>query len=463
MPGKVLIVEGLATNRIALKVKLSSACYDVLQTNMAAEAQNLAEFQKPDLIILSDELPDGSGLELCQRLKRRPQTAHIPVVMLTSKREKALRLAALQAGADDILTKPIDDLVMLARLRSLLRARDASEELRLRESTNKALGFAETPPEFNKRANISLVTPDRRTGMVWKTALEERLAHNISAVVLSDALRGLGESSETPDVFVVTLDPSMPDTGLRLLADIRARSKTRHAGVIVVINDAGRDASVDALDLGANDILQDGFDIDEFALRLTTQVQRKVTADRLRERVRDGLRAAVIDPLTGLFNRRYAMPHLLRIAENAHKKHKNFAVMVADLDHFKRINDRYGHAAGDAVLAEVAERIRETFRGVDLVARIGGEEFLVAMPDVSLAQAKAAASRLCAVVRETPIYIPSQDLAVPVTISIGLAMGTDCDDAPETWVHTLLDRADQALYGAKSLGRNQVTLGRPAA
>jgi len=215
-----------------------------------------------------------------------------------------------------------------------------------------------------------------------------------------------------------------------------------------------------ALDLGANDILTEGFLPAELAIRLRTQLRRKADGDRLRASVEDGLRLAVTDPLTGLYNRRYAVTHLGRIAENAAATGRPFAVMVADLDRFKSINDTWGHPAGDAVLVEIAHRLRDNLRAVDMVARIGGEEFLIAMPDTDDAAAELAADRLRRIAQSTPVTLRDGRTRVAATISIGVAVSAEDGTEPNA---DLIDRADRALLAAKAEGRNQVTLSRPAA
>ncbi len=460
MPGKILIVDAVATNRIVLKVKLSSAYYDVLQATDTGEALEIARAQHPDLILLSVDSPDDEDLRLCSELKSTSDTRRIPILLLSPRTDRETRLKALNVGADDVLCKPIDDLVMLARLRSLLRERDTLEETRLREGTAQMLGMAEDRSAFEPRANIMITSQDRGNLQRWSALLKPILPYALHTEVTTEALRGMSKTV-APDVFVIALDGKAPEIGLRLLAEIRARAATRHSGILVLLTGADRGALIDALDLGANDVMPEGFDAEELALRLSAQIQRKRLADRLRENVRDGLRAAVIDPLTGLFNRRYAIPHLTRIAENALTHERNFAVMVADLDHFKNINDTFGHAAGDAVLVEVAHRLRNNLRAVDLVARIGGEEFLIAMPDTRQQDAQDVATRLCNVIRDKPVTIAGRDLHLPITISIGMVMGKSCKNIPEYGAAKLLDHADQALYGAKTHGRDQVTLAAP--
>ncbi len=166
------------------------------------------------------------------------------------------------------------------------------------------------------------------------------------------------------------------------------------------------------------------------------------------------------DPLTGLHNRRYALPHLARIAERAQTAGRQFAVMVLDLDRFKSINDTWGHGAGDAVLIEVAERLKSNLRAVDLIARIGGEEFLIALPDTTLEAAQATAERLRRVVGDRPVPLPNGNGSIPVTLSIGLALGADPAAGS---VEDLIGLADRALLGSKADGRNQVKVGRSAA
>ena len=198
----------------------------------------------------------------------------------------------------------------------------------------------------------------------------------------------------------------------------------------------------------------------EVGLRLRNMLQRKRTADRARASVHDGLRMAVIDPLTGLYNRRYAIPQLTHVAERAAEDGTVFAVMVVDLDRFKSVNDRYGHAGGDAVLVEISSRLSANLRATDMLARIGGEEFLIVLPNTTYAEAQTAAERLCRVVKDRPVTVTGGP-PLHITVSIGVAFSGEC--APLETVAAIIDRADQALLTAKSEGRDQVTISRTAA
>jgi len=216
-----------------------------------------------------------------------------------------------------------------------------------------------------------------------------------------------------------------------------------------------------ALDLGANDALPADLCPQEMTLRITRLLAEKQRGDLLRRTVRSGLEAAVTDALTGLFNRRYASAQLQRMAAQCRRSGRDFAVMVLDIDHFKTINDRHGHAAGDAVLREVAARLRANLRPVDLLARIGGEEFLVAVPDSDISHARNVAERLREVVGARPFRMPGREEGVCVTLSIGVSLASTLDGRATLRPDDLVEAADQALFAAKGSGRNAVNL--PAA
>jgi two-component system cell cycle response regulator len=461
MTGRVLVVDDVSTNRIVLKVKLADACYEVLQAANGLTGLEIARRELPDVILLDLDLPDISGIEVCRRLRADPATRTIPIVMVTALDDAVARCAALAAGADDFLSKPLDDQVLLARLRSLLRAREAEAELSLRETTGRELGFAEPEAGFGAPALIALVAGRGEVALRWRGLLAPHLTHR---VVVQSRAEALADSGPVPDVFVIAADLERTGDGLRLLADLRSRAPTRHSGICIALPARAPALAATAFDMGANDLVTLPFDPHELALRIETLVRRKRLMDRLRASVRDELRASVRDPLTGLFNRRYALPHLARVAERAHAAGKTFAVMVLDLDRFKAVNDRWGHAAGDAVLVEVARRLGDNLRAVDLLARIGGEEFLVVMPDTGLAEARGAAERLCRVIEQGAFVLPGGAGLLQVTLSIGLDVG---GIVPETTAPTsvtnLLSRADHALLTAKAEGRNKVTVGMNAA
>ncbi|MBY6112845.1 diguanylate cyclase [Mameliella alba] len=452
MTGRILIVDSVPTNRIILRVKLSAAYYEVIQADCGATALSMLRKVSPDLVITATELPDMTGRALCAAINEMPLSIRIPVVVLHGEDDPGERLASLAAGADDVLTRPIDDLVMLARLRSLLRARDAEAELQLRDDTQRALGLAEQGAEFVRPGLVRLVSPPRLPETrLLNEGLAARIPDRIEVVDPEDALR---EQTPAPDVVVVAEPPGGTGEALTLLPQLRASRNTRHSALIYIAQPNHQREAASALDMGANDLLDSGLDLDELAIRLKKQVERKRTNDRLRANMRDGLQAAVCDPLTGLYNRRYAVPHVSRLADRANRQKRPYALLLADLDYFKQVNDSYGHAAGDAVLVTLAQRLKDNLRAADLISRWGGEEFLVAMPDADRTAAKRTAERLCRIMSRQPVTLPD-GTQLTVTLSIGVAIGRPGHDVSPL---DLIERADEALYAAKNKGRNTVVM-----
>jgi two-component system, cell cycle response regulator len=463
MAGRILIVDDMATNRIVLKVKLAEARYDPLLAASGAACLQMAREAAPDLILLDRLLPDIDGIEIVRRLRADPATRDIALILMQSNDDADARMAGLRAGADDVMTKPIDDQRLLARLRALLRAREGAEELRARDATLGAIGLAEAAAGFDKPGVVALVTDRPETAMHLRSTLSPLMPDRLVIQSRDEALGDVRPvDGRMPDVYVIEAAIGADGGGLRLMSDLRSRSGSRHAAVCMVMpQTSGAEAAI-AFDLGADDMVPADADPRETALRLRRLLRRKCREDGLRATVSDGLRMAVIDPLTGLHNRRYALAQLGRIMDRARRAGTGLAVMVIDLDKFKAVNDAFGHAAGDDVLVEVARRLAKNLRAGDLLARIGGEEFLVALPDTDLPDASRLAERLCAAVDEIAIRV--NDRAVlSVTVSIGLAaMGRPQATGPDA-VAAIVDRADHALLSSKAQGRNQVTICRFAA
>lgn len=467
MQGKILIVDSIATNRIVLKVKLAAACYTVVQASCVKNALTMVEIHKPDLVICAMSLSDGGADDLCRVMQGNPATQPISVMVLQGSGDAASRVELLRAGAQDVLPKPVDDTLLLGRVRSLLRAQNADAEWRLRDDTSRALGLAEPDIPFAEQGRSMFISADPGIAHSWAIQMRPHLNQQISQTAPDKLMKSL-QTPALPDTFVLILpsDRDVAQSMLRCIAALRANALTRHAGVLVLQTQADPDIGASALDLGADDLMTAGFNPAELSLRLKALLRRKRIGEQMRATVRTGLKAAVNDPLTGLYNRRYAMPYLARMAARARDNGATFAVMIADLDHFKRINDQFGHASGDAVLTEVAARLKGCLRKTDMVARIGGEEFLIVTPAPKLIEAQSAALRVCNAISSRPIDLPSPHAPVTITASIGMALcdldrhpASDCDDIGEA----LLAQADKALYAAKGRGRNQVKLGRPAA
>ncbi len=462
MNARILIACEIPTNRIALAASLAASGYRTLNARSSSEALAAAKQERPDAMILSGPFSDITALEICQALRAEDLTCNLPVIVLAETPEPGYRVQALCAGADEVLPRRCEPQTILVRIRNLMRTRTLANEVAQRQKTAADLGFNEAPAAFERAAQVLIVNDGSAPTNKAGASLNEIANCQVNQVSRSGLYDYLARTDTGPDMFLLCCGPNCDRASLSLVADLRSRSETRQAAIIVACPPDQMAGAVSALDLGANDLMANDSLPAEFLIRVATQLRQKRKADLLRDTVESGLHLAVTDPLTGLFNRRYALPHLARLLDNAAATKAPIAVMVLDLDRFKTINDEHGHAAGDAVLAEIAQRLKTNLRGMDLLARIGGEEFLVAMPDTDLGNAQIAAERLRRVTQDRPVVVDGLAETVAVTVSIGLAAAVP-NDAPPLQAEMLIDRADRALLSAKSRGRNVVDCVRVAA
>lgn len=461
MSGRILIVDTVATNRIVLKVKMLSAQFAVDACGSRIEAEAIIATNRPDLILINLSDPVEDRHAFCKALKADFETSGIAIIAVGVADTSKARFAALDAGADDVLPRPMNDTLLLARIRSLLRVRSASQELLLRDGTSRALGFQDARKDFETAAHVALLASEDTPNPALAEVLRQGLAQPVRELTTGGVLKET--ATPAPDLFVIDAAADKSRSALfGLVADLRSRSETRLSTQLIVVPEDEPELAAMFLDLGADDVVIAGASEGEVALRARALIRRKLLHDRLRDTVRNGLHAAVTDPLTGLYNRRYVESHLGRMAEQSRNAGRELAVMMMDIDHFKAINDTYGHAAGDKVLVQLADRLRENLRAIDLVARIGGEEFLVAMPRTTSAQAHGAADRLRRLVNGRPFDLGPQYGDLRVTVSVGVAVGGH-EGLEERNLDKMCNQADAALYAAKSAGRDQVAMSRSAA
>ena len=452
MTARVLVVDDLPPNVKLLEARLTAEYFNVVTAYSGLEAIKLAAENPPDIILLDVMMPGMDGFETCRRLKADSRTRDIPVVMVTALSDAEDRVRGLEAGADDFLTKPVNDVALYARIRSLVRLKMLADEWRLRQATNSQFEIVAQPTAEQEAVDEARVLViEENASNIEK--IRDALAIDRDVVeIATDPEQGLARLAATDfDLVVVSLLLRDAD-GLRLCARIRSHAQTRGLPSLALIEDGDHERLARALDIGVNDYLVRPIDRNEMLARARTQVRRRRYQDRLRAALEHNITLALTDSLTGLHNRRYLAKHLDSLFDVARAAGKRLATLMIDIDDFKHVNDAFGHAAGDEVLRAVANRLARNVRSFDTIARWGGEEFMVVMPDAGLDIATTVAERLRRKVAGAAIALNDSGKEISVTVSIGVSVMSGARDT----VDDLLRRADEGLYAAKRGGRNRV-------
>ena len=452
MTARILVVDDTPANSKLLDVRLTAEYYEVLTARSGLEALLLCAERPVDLVLLDVMMPGLDGFETCRRFKSDPVLQHIPIVMVTALDQPADRVRGLEAGADDFLTKPVDETALFARVRSLTRLKQVVDELRQRADATASLGIADHTTATNGETGLGgriLVVDDRPSSL-------ERIARSLSGLHTLDSepdpQAAMARAAEGGyDLAIISLGLQQFDA-LRLCSQLRSHERTRILPILMIADLEDGPRVLRGLDMGAIDYLLRPVDRNELLPRVRTQIKRKRYSDNLRMLLQTSIQMAVVDPLTGLNNRRYLENHLKSLLMTAASRGNPLSLMILDIDHFKSVNDTYGHDSGDEVLRAFAERVKKTIRTGDILCRLGGEEFIVVLPETNIELAELIAERVRFAVAQRAFPIERGARAITVTVSIGIAdRGADVEPG------AVFKRADVALYRSKDDGRNRVT------
>ncbi|WP_041404560.1 PleD family two-component system response regulator [Rickettsia massiliae] len=444
----ILVVDDIEPNIKLLTAKLLQEYYTVLTANSGKEALAILKKEKIDIILLDVMMPEIDGFEVCKTIKTDPATTHIPVVMVTALSDIDDRVKGLEAGADEFLTKPINDTALFVRLKSLSRMKSLIDELKLRNSTNALLGVTniEMHDTFADK-KILLINDDVVQAKNIKQMLL-KITQNVKVISNSDELDIINEY--TPDLVIIssTLENDDP---LRISVILRGKAEISGVVIILQIDEDGMPLVVKGIELGINDYFVYPIEESELLARIRTQLKRKQYQDNLRNDLEQSVNLAAKDGLTGLFNRRYFDIHLKQMIEKANKESIKLYLLMCDIDNFKHVNDTYGHQAGDKVLTIVSRILKNTLRVTDLIARFGGEEFTILLTDIDISKAIETAERVRVKIEYMDFHIEDQIEPLKNTISIGVTKYKK-----EESIESFIERADKAMYEAKTTGKNKV-------
>ncbi len=453
MTARVLVVDDIAANIKLLEARLMAEYFQVFTATNGPDALEICARGQCDIVLLDVMMPGMDGFEVCRKLKADPATMHIPVIMVTALDQPSDRVAGLEAGADDFLTKPVNDLAMLTRVKSLVRLKMVTDELRLRAESGKENGLDQLlldnlTTKSSSRGKVLVV--DDRVSSYERVVQTLSREHDVS--VITDPQEALFAAAE--DEFeVVVISTSLEGfDALRLCSQLRSLNRTRMLPILLLANPDEDAMLIRAIDMGVNDYVVRPVDQNELVARVRSQIKRSRYNDSLRDSVQQTMEMAIKDGLTGLNNRRYFDGHLSSAFEKAREGNRPLSLLIVDIDHFKQVNDTHGHDAGDDVLREFAGRISKIVRNLDMACRYGGEEFVLLMPDTDIQLACIVAERMRREIAAHPFVIHGGTKQINITVSVGAS----CIEGANDTSAALLKRADEALYLAKRNGRNQV-------
>jgi len=454
MPGKILIIDPIVTNRVVLKAQLVAEYFTVVLASDLSDAQQKFGQTLPDVFVLNYDAEHKTGFSTIKKIRSDNRLSHLPIVMLCRTIEDIFWTNSYRLGVEEVLPTLPDGKLLVARLAQMVRRKKIVEEQRMRQRTYADMGFAEDqicfPPQFSPALTIdcshALRVMTRASGGRLKTLLKSTFS----------AIRVTNNTVESPIIQVIDEAQLGREQALQHLCDAqqnqargKAAPKLLYVANTTQVADARR-----ALELGADDFIVTPFCDAELACRMRRLAwlhQMETEAERV---VDDRLRLAMLDPMTGLFNRRYALQYLENTSRKRGTEIRSVTVMMLDLDNFKSINDTFGHQTGDGVIIETSRRLKRNLRSADLVARVGGEEFMVVLCDTPMQQAITIAKRMCSQINACPFQPAPQENPFDVSISIGVAFAKNNLFTPEQLIHY----ADRALYQSKGQGRNRVTV-----
>ncbi|HEY9731388.1 MAG TPA: diguanylate cyclase [Drouetiella sp.] len=480
--------------------------YQVIEADNAEKALESLQNNRVDLIVLDSEVKGKSGYAFCRVLKENNQFKHVPVILVTSDTNPTARVDGLNVGADDCLSESCFDSELLARVKSSMRHRKTERELaiQLQLLEDYAQRLEQATEHLSQDKQLQLKRNRELELLRWESDIlrsQDTLLHRISNTIrqsfnitenLHKMLEEFSGWFNLDCCFVVLPSEDEPEDSIRseyfadeeyqlMQQDVDLRTlevfkKHFQGEQLLMANDAAHDRRLepfrrDALPnyhffslffapityeqklLGliggykCNSQANWNRDNEAFLKSVADQVATGVTNARLYARVQ---RQATTDGLTALYNHRTGQEKLAEQLRLAERYQRNLAVVMLDVDHFKSINDNYGHPAGDSVLKAVAKLVKSNCRDVDLPVRYGGEEFLLVLPEINQEGAAVVAERIRKSLSQEIIH--HEDIQISVTGSFGIAAFPE--DAHNQ--QQLLDLADKALYLSKRLGRNQV-------
>jgi two-component system cell cycle response regulator len=445
MPGRILVADSTVNNRIALKTVLNSEYFDAICVDDAQSVSRAVLKHQPDVILMATHLGREDGYQIAKKLKLNAFSAHIPVVLYTSAAEQVDWGKALVNLVDDVQIYPQHEANLISRLRLLYRQKVELDSLKTHANAADQFGFnditVERPTQRLVKSKVAIINHRTQT---TDFDLDPIIGNSYA---LSSDCKPANIRKNT-DLIVL----QSADAQCRLVSDFQVDPRTKHIPILALVDKQTNAHSKRLFELGAQECLFSTAPAPQINTRIQSLIASSQHKSNLRSLLDERVKEAYFDPLTGLYNRRHAQQYLSKCFQQSQKGHNSLIALMLDIDNFKSVNDTLGHIGGDAVLQQIAKRLSKNLRRVDMVARMGGEEFLVLLPNTPMKRGLEIAERLRRLIEEKPFQTNAEHKTQDITISIGIAKLSK----HHTYASDLVNSADQALYQAKEDGRNCV-------
>ncbi len=457
MSFRILIVDDVPLNLKLLEFRLKKEYYQVFSASNGKEAIELVSKLHPDIILMDAVMPEIDGFTATKLIKQNPEHAHIPIIIITALNDMEDRIKGLMCGADDFLTKPINHIVLLLRVKSLIRLKLMIDSLLIREQNSKQLhhllglkGILSNESVF-ANSHVALIEESSTEAKKHNEVLANHLIKSDIYSINNNTFEDLVNNS-TKQYCLIIINSAIEGEILMICSQIRSYNILRNIPIIIILDRLEYDFLGKAFEIGINDYLISPSNEDEFLARCLTQIKKFYYHQVLQSNYINKLSISVLDSLTKIYNRNYFEAYLPNVIENSKSSNKLLFLMILDLDNFKNINDTYGHFIGDLILQEFACRLLQNLRVTDLCARLGGEEFVVVLYDTTKEQGELIAQRILDSISSKTFEINSQNHEnISCTCSIGAGV-LEYDETPNNF----LQRIDKYLYRAKKSGKNKI-------
>jgi two-component system cell cycle response regulator len=366
---KILIVDDDPTSLKILESMLPENRYSVIKADNGEEALDSAFNEIPDLILLDIMMPGIDGYEVTRRIKRDERTKDIPIIIITSLDKAEVMVSELEEGAEELLNKPVHSTELLARVNSMIRLKEYRDQLNIRTLSGKSFGIVAKSQgkdriSEEKRPLILLVEDTEVDARIVENALEEE-PYQLEVVHKGKDVLPIVNQEK---IDLILLDILLPDmSGFEVCRRLKQENKDIQVVIVTCLDDL--ESKIRGVELGADDFLVKPLVGRELKARVRVLLEKKEHLDNLRSRYKKAMDDAVMDWLTGLHNHGYFQQFLGYELKRSIEQGFPVSLIMIDVDNFKHYNDTLGHSAGDAILREMGQVVRNSIREVDFAAR----------------------------------------------------------------------------------------------